>query len=300
MTGLVAFVSGYGPGQVPYVHTAMADGTGITKIAQGDQPAWSSDGRRLAFHRDGDIYVVRADGSDERRLAKGKNPTWSPDGQRIAFDGDTGIFAVRLDGDGPPDRLVGDGTTLPRGDWHVPTGDDAGWVEQPAWSPDGRKIAFVRFEADSGDWLYGPREANVYIINADGSDPRLLTRICEIETPGIGGDRCYSRSPAWSPDGKQIAVVTASTVATIRLGGPETWQGHVFRHRQPPYAVSGLTWSADGRYILFGGRPTDRDRRELYVLRLADGAIRPFFPPGSVGATLDTGDPVWLDRPVEP
>ena len=56
----------------------------------------------------------------------------------------------------------------------------------PAWSPDGRKIAFVR-----GVW---PRPSEIYVMNADGSGQRRLTR-----------DLAPDGFPAWSPDGRQIA-----------------------------------------------------------------------------------------------
>jgi len=46
------------PPQVEYVYVANADGSGETKIAAGGRAAWSPDGRRLAFHRDGAIRVI--------------------------------------------------------------------------------------------------------------------------------------------------------------------------------------------------------------------------------------------------
>src|SRR3990170_1661592 len=56
-------------------------------------------------------------------------------------------------------------------------------VSSPAWSPDGRRIAFLRY---GGDWY-----ADIYVVNADGSGERELTR----DVQGL----------AWSPDGRQIA-----------------------------------------------------------------------------------------------
>jgi WD40-like Beta Propeller Repeat len=51
----------------------------------GDQPAWSPGGRFIAFSRGRHVFVVRATGGRARRLARGHEPVWSPDGRRIAF-----------------------------------------------------------------------------------------------------------------------------------------------------------------------------------------------------------------------
>lgn len=79
------------------------DGSGakpITSPARGidHSPAWSPDGRTIAFTREaamtvGQIWLVRAAGGGERRIARNaEHPSWSPDGRRIAFDGGFGYF----------------------------------------------------------------------------------------------------------------------------------------------------------------------------------------------------------------
>ena len=57
--------------------------------------------------------------------------------------------------------------------------------EHPAWSPDGRKIAFVS---------YRDRNPEIYVMNADGSEQRNLT-----------DNSAADRHPSWSPDGNKIA-----------------------------------------------------------------------------------------------
>jgi TolB protein len=104
---------------------------------------------------------------------------WSPDGQKIAFTtwgdrrGPSGtnpsdIYITNADGSGRQ-RLT----------------SDPGFETGPAWSPDGRKIAFV-----SGHGNY----PGLFAMNADGSGQQRLTR---------GGSQ-----PHWSPDGRQIAFVS--------------------------------------------------------------------------------------------
>ncbi len=93
-----------------------ADGSNARRVAakatEGD-PAWSPDGRRIAFRRydassasagNSDLFVVNADGSGLRRLtrnaAKLRWFAWSPDGRTIAFLRNREVYIVKADGSG--------------------------------------------------------------------------------------------------------------------------------------------------------------------------------------------------------
>ena len=161
------------------IHTINPDGSGLADLTAGPgdnfNPAWSPDGRQLAFtsNRDGnyEIYVMNADGSNQRRItfdpATDAEPSWSPDGQRIVFetnrDGNYELYVMDADGSNQA-RL----TNTPQTEG------------SPAWSPDGRKIAF-----DEGG------SAGIFVMNADGSG---RTRLGTIGT----------YMPNWSPDGREI------------------------------------------------------------------------------------------------
>ena len=138
-------------------------------------PAWSPDGRKLAFvsRRDGnsEIYVINADGSGQENLtqhpARDSHPSWSRDGRKLAFvsrrDGNSEIYVMNADGSGL--RNV---TRAPS--------NDLG----PAWSPDGGAIAFVKIQGKCAGSAPDRRCSNnygtyLYVVNGDGSGLRRLT-----------------------------------------------------------------------------------------------------------------------------
>jgi Tol biopolymer transport system component len=162
--------------------------TGVTSIA------WSPDGRRLAIDRnypifDGPtgIWLVNVDGTGLTHLvpSPASAPDWSPDGSRIAFEiydvftnlqtDPRGIDVINVDGSNR--RTI------------VPAPDGA-WVREPAWSPDGRSLAYARGDMDT---------TFLYIAGADGENPRKIT------STGSAGGYQLDLGPAWSRDGQWLA-----------------------------------------------------------------------------------------------
>ena len=141
-----------------------------------------------------DIYTANPDGSDLRRLTSygvyTAEAVVSPDGRRIVFtslkDGDLDIYTMNVDGTDVR-RL----TTTP--------GYDGG----PWWSPDGTQIvsrawhptdsALVTYRALLGERLVRPNRMELWVMNADGSNQRQITR--------LGG---ANFGPSWTPDGTHL------------------------------------------------------------------------------------------------
>jgi TolB protein len=180
------------------LYVAAPDGSHPRSIVAGgvEWPiAWSPDSSRIAFVRrapEGDaIWIVKADSAEAHRVLEGSwtGVAWSPTGEGLAVTGAPpsptgnkengyGLYVVQPDGSGLR-RLTSS------------EADPAAEVFDywPAWSPDGRHIAFARNDA-LDDITY---DSDVYVMGADGSDLRRLT-----DWPGL------DTVPAWSPDGRSL------------------------------------------------------------------------------------------------
>ncbi len=230
------------------IYVMNADGSGQRWLTAAPGintfPAWSPDGRRILFvsGRQGSpqIYVMKGDGSGQKKLTSppGEStvPVWSPDGRRIAFVStrDQGVpefYVMNADGSKQkrltkPEPYVAN--AFSRGEQRLEAGGILlrPGVLHPAWSPDGKRIAFVT--------RVGRAEQSIQVVNADGSGrARLAT----------------GYAPAWSPDGQRVAFVVA------RVGDAQIYvmntDGSSLK-RLTPLGVNLLpTWSPDGRHIAF-------------------------------------------------
>ena len=208
--------------------------------AQNVQPAWSPDGRFIAYHSysRGGIWLIPSRGGVPRQLAaRGSHPAWSPDGSSIAFQTDEHADVT------PSAWLAVGGSTLWRVDLATSTatqltfvGKPAGGHAAPAWSADGRFIAFTVFEA--GD------DGGVWLLDVAGGETRPLVRMnglfeLSFSPDGraiyaTGGEALITRLPFDSRAGK----LTGSPVV-LPIGGVP--------------GVRGLSISADGKNLVFGG-----------------------------------------------
>ena len=206
----------------------------------------------------GDIWAVRADGRDRRRLTRSGSgidfdPDLSPDGRSIVFRSSRGRYARDRYGIGLEAIRVVNVRTRKQRQIQPHTGGLF-----PAWSPDGRLIAF------SGLRSAGGRVDTIQLMRPDGSG------LVDLDVPGEGA--------AWSPDGSRLAFGSHPgdgnwAVWTMRRDGSD------LRHLthpvlRPPAGAHGdypADWSPDGSRILFSSEA--HGDRELFVIN-ADGTGR--------------------------
>ena len=223
-----------------YIYVAAADGSSLRRLAAGASPAWSWDGRQIAFNGLDNstsappIYVINADGSGQRLLPlHGSGPVWSPDGRQLAYSTDSGIYVANSDGSNPRRLLSSD----------FPSQGET--VVGQTWSPDGTRIAFV-----SGDWEATPFQ--LYVVNVDGSDIRPLT----LYDPKRGVPQ--ERSPSWSPDGSMVAC-EEDFGATAALGIANA-DGSFGQTATTSIQSHTPDWSPDGRVLSFIGETASGTR----------------------------------------
>lgn len=214
-------------------------------------PAWSPDGRQIAFERKStraEIWRSAADGSRPRRVTLGslddEDPDWSPDGRRLVFtrevrarDGTYSfLWVVRADG------------THARRLLRMPE------VSEPSWSPDGSKIAFT------------DKNGRLFAVRPDGTRLQRL-----------GGRKLLGVMPRWSPEGRRLALSRVRDHEAVGIAVLEP-TGRVRVTPVPRRPVFAHSWSPDGKWIAaatFRRIECDEDYcprfLDLWVVRLRDG-----------------------------
>lgn len=218
------------------IYAINPDGTYLTRLASGDSPTSSPDGRRIAFlatyNSQPEIYVMNSDGTNPTRLTYSSGvylqPVWSPDGQRLAF--------VSGPSDKPDIYIINaDGTN------QVKLTDSSASNMEPQWSPDGQYIAFASYRNNQYD---------IYIMNVECTS---LPEGCGTNLTRLTDGSAMSWRPVWSPDGRRIAFLSrqgeVDNVYVMNANGANPTR---LTDNPPPAKInSELVWSPDGQRLAF-------------------------------------------------
>ncbi len=230
-------------------------------------PSWAPDGKRIAFAMDGSIWTIEVGSTVARELVFSAReylsmPEYSPDGKWLAYTADDDAKSINL-------RLLnvatGQSTDLTTGSFVN---------HEPAWSPDGRRLAYVS-TAPNGYF-------NVFVMDVVDGKPGKSVQITTDNS--FGRDRLYFGdvdvhiSPSWSPDGRELLLVSNRG---IPLGSGGIWRVPVeanvmatprarMIHKEETLYRTRPSWSPDGKRMVYashlGGQYT-----ELFVLPTVGG-----------------------------
>ena len=258
--------------------------------------AWSPDGRLIAYidQQTLSLWLARPDGTGHRRLlpTTSLGLSWSPDSKAIAIVtpdrrvnprkaacAKLALYIIPIGGGtpvlvSPSRRGIGCGVAWsPRGG-EIAYGNGgevlgvisrnggrprliltSGGVGTPQWAPDGTKLAaptVIRVGR-----LVSARYNRITVVNADGSNPHVLT------------DHAYTEYPfAWSPDSRQILYGRKNRQGIYVIGADGRGNHRVTRDSPRQAGWGALAWSPDGRSIAYATDRTGND--DLYVID-ADG-----------------------------
>jgi hypothetical protein len=211
-------------------------------------PAWSPDGRRIAWLRDDGhgfpgVWVMNADGSDKRRLVKndfstassGATLAWSPDGGRIYYTKRGYVRGAAVVND------IHAWDFAQGREFRVTRGLRA---RDPHPSPDGRSLALVTSSRG---------RTRLALLDLDGELPvRESSRLLFLTESSVD----QLAAPRWSPDGARIAVSSRRPDGAQEILVLDRECREIARTTRDFTLAGGQSWSADGARLYFSSDRT--------------------------------------------
>lgn len=232
--------------RVPITLKGLPAGPGVEHVTLTNgiqQLALSPDAKKVAFTVRGEVFAASAkDGGEAARVTTSPGAeeqlAWAPDSRRLAYSGDRdGAWHLYLH-----DFATRTETQLTRG-----AANDVA----PRWSPDGRRIAFVR----------GGRALHVLDVAA-GTDKAIVSNIALSRPPFVD-----ERGVAWSPDGRWLAYITSdgakqfANVFIVSADGGTPRQVSWISNANG----GGLSWSADGTFLTLSSAQRTEDGQVMRI-----------------------------------
>jgi Tol biopolymer transport system component len=268
------------------VCVAYLDGRKPQQITFGDADSFvsdvSTDGKKIlygALRDESDIYAVTVDAGEERQITSDVGcelwPDISPDGKSVAFQAardlgqieDSAILTRSIEGDSRQIRLAGAGI-------------------DPTWSPDGRRLAFLRSSKDA--W-------NIWTVRPTGGDERQIANhnVHVFGFTSVPLNRMETRYYSWSPDGSKLIYASKESeefsLWTVSYDGSS--ETRISSTNSDTFVLCPL-WSPDGDRIAYVSRGPERGNGEtpdggkmiwkVWVKELATGKLTIIYQADSV------------------
>lgn len=290
---------GMGPGSSLWSFRLV--GGSLRHLADGAiASAWYPDGSRLAYgDAAGDIFVIRSDGTDEHKIASPGGYisalAWSPDGSRIRFSRDGVLWDVSSDGTHMRETLpeLSKSQSQFSGQW-APDGQYYFVSDGQIWELDERHRVGGTSKASAVQLTFGPTVWDRPTLSRDGK--RIFasgrTRRGELVRfdpkakqfqPFLGG--ISAEFVAFTRDAKTVAYVTYPEGILWKADADGT---NALQLTSPPLYPKSLSWSPDGKEILFVDR-TPKSTNGIYVIASDGGRPRQVLP----GDLENETDPSW-------
>jgi len=238
------------------IFAATVNGGKPAQITFGERDSFaldtSADGAKILYgssKEESDLWGVNVERGEEFSFASDINSElWAavaPDGKQVAYQsiknlsqGDKlfigAILTKPTDSDAPPFQLTANGGL-------------------PVWSPDGKRLAFMRVSGETPD---------LWTINGDGGEEKHLTTagLPPVEYTILPYNRYQASNFSWSPDGKKIAYISDGggqrNIWLIDAGGANNAQ--LTNNTDSNVLVFCPLWSADGRRVAYSSKLNDR------------------------------------------